>query len=215
MLGSIESRLPQRSVVAIDLLVALWTAAWLVLGIAVGTFVERLGAVGEGIEDTGQAIQRAGHAVDRLSDTPLVGEGFAAAAREIDEIGRETAQNGRSVEEDVDTLALLIGAGLALGPTLPVLALWVPPRISRERERHALRRSLRSGDGVALAYLANRAVAGRLFRELRRASDDPVGDLAAGRYEALAALELDHLALGSRSWIRVRTRARQSGSAHG
>jgi hypothetical protein len=206
MLGSIESRLPQRSVVAIDLLVALWTAAWLVLGIAVGTFVERLGAVGEGIQDTGRAIQRAGDAVDSLSETPLVGEGFAEVAREIDEIGRETAQNGRSVEEDVDTLALLIGAGLALGPTLPVLALWVPPRISRERERHALRRSLRSGDRVALAYLANRAVASRLFRELLRASDDPVGDLAAGRYEALAALELDHLALGSRSWIRARAR---------
>jgi hypothetical protein len=214
MLGSIESRLPQRSVVAIDILVVLWTAAWLVLGIAVGTFVERLGAVGEGLEDTGHAIERAGEAVDRLSDTPLMGEGFATVAEEIHEIGKETVQNGRSVEEDVDTLALLIGAGLALGPTLPVLALWVPPRVSRERERHALRKSLRSDDRVALAYLANRAVAGRLFRELRKASDDPVADLAAGRYEALAALELDHLALGSRAWIRrPASRARERGSA--
>jgi hypothetical protein len=51
-----------------------------------------------------------------------------------------------------------------------------------------------------MAFLANRAVATRLFRELRTASDDPVADLAAGRYEALAALELDHLALGSRRW---------------
>jgi hypothetical protein len=197
MIGSIESRLPQRSIVAIDLLVILWTAAWLVLGIAVGTFVERLGAVGEGLEDTGRAIGRAGDAVDELADVPLVGEGFSTVAQEIREIGRETAKNGRSVEEDVDSLALLIGAGLALGPTLPILALWVPPRLSRERERHALRRSLKRDDGVALAYLANRAVATRLFRELREASDDPVADLAAGRYEALAALELDHLALGT------------------
>ena len=202
MLGSIESRLPQRSVVAVDLLVVLWTAAWLVLGIAVGTFVERLGAVGEGMEDTGQAIGRAGDAVDRLSDVPLVGEGFSAVAEEIRGIGRETAENGRSVEDDVDSLAVLIGAGLALGPTLPILALWVPPRVSRERERHALRKSLKSDDGVALAYLANRAVATRLFRELRKASDDPVADLAAGRYEALAALELEHLSLGT---LRRRT----------
>ena len=197
MIGSIESRLPQRSIMAIDLLVVLWTAAWLVLGIAVGTFVERLGAVGDGMENTGRAIGRAGDAIDQLSDVPLVGEGFATIAQEIQGIGRETIQNGRSVEDDVDTLALLIGAGLALGPTLPIIALWVPPRVSRERERHALRKSLKSDDRVALAYLANRAVATRLFRELRKASDDPVADLAAGRYEALAALELEHLSLGS------------------
>ena len=197
MIGSIESRLPQRSIVAIDLLVVLWTIAWLILGIAVGTFVERLGAVGEGMEDTGRAIGRAGDAVAQLSDVPLVGEGFDAIAQEIHEIGRETAQNGRSVEDDVDSLAILIGAGLAFGPTLPILAVWVPPRVSRERERRALRKSLESDDRVALAYLANRAVATRLFRELRNASDDPVADLAAGRYEALAALELDHLSLGS------------------
>jgi hypothetical protein len=201
MLGSIESRLPQRSVVAIDVLVLLWTVAWIVLGITVGTFVERLGAVGESVEGAGHAIHRAGDAVGRLSEVPLVGEGFEAVANEIRTIGDETVQNGRSVEQDVDTLALLIGVGLAVGPTLPVLAVWIPPRMSRERERRALRRSLTSGDGVALAYLANRAVAGRLFRELRTASDDPVADLAAGRYEALAALELDHLALASPSWL--------------
>ena len=197
MIGSVQSRLRQRSIVAIDLLVVLWTVAWLALGIAVGSFVGRLGAVGDGMENTGRAIGRAGDAIDQLSDVPLVGEGFATVAQEIQGIGRETVQNGRSVEDDVDSLALLIGAGLALGPTLPILALWVPPRVSRERERHTLRKSLKSDDRVALAYLANRAVATRLFRELRKASDDPVADLAAGRYEALAALELAHHSLGS------------------
>ena len=33
-------------------------------------------------------------------------------------------------------------------PTLPVLAVWVPPRVSRERERRALRKSLASDDRV-------------------------------------------------------------------
>jgi hypothetical protein len=72
---------------------------------------------------------------------------------------------------------------------------------------------LRSGDRVALAYLANRAVAGRPFRELRTASDDPVADLAAGRYEALAALELEHMALASRSWPRRPAGAVREGSS--
>ena len=196
-MGSIEARIPQRSIVAIDVLVVLWTVVWIVLGVAVGTFVERLGAVGDGLEDAGQAIGRAGEAVGQLSDMPLVGEGFSDVAAEIQGVGRDTVTRGRSVEHDVDRLALLIGMSLALAPTLPILAVWVPPRVSRERERHALRGSLRRGDGAALAYLANRAVATRLFRELRAVSDDPIADLAAGRHEALASLELDHLSLRS------------------
>ena len=196
-MGSIEARIPQRSIVAIDVLVVLWTVVWIVLGVAVGSFVERLGAVGDGLEDAGRAIGRAGEAVGQLSDVPLVGEGFSDVAAEIRGVGLDTEARGRSVEHDVDRLALLIGMSLALAPTLPILAVWLPPRVSRERERHALRSSLRRGDGAALAYLANRAVATRLFRELRAVSDDPIADLAAGRYEALASLELDHLSLGS------------------
>jgi hypothetical protein len=208
-MGSIEARIPQRSLVAIDLLVVLWTVAWIVLGVAVGTFVERLGAVGEGLEDAGRAIGRAGEAVGQLSDVPLVGEGFSEVAAEIQGVGQDTVTRGRSVEEDVDRLALLVGMSLALGPTLPILAVWLPPRVSRERERHALRTSLRRGDGAALAYLANRAVATRRFRELRAVSDDPIADLAAGRHEALATLELDHLALraSGRSLLGTQLRA--------
>jgi hypothetical protein len=195
VLGSIESRFPQRSILAIDVLVVLWTLAWIVLGVTVGSFVSRLGAVGEGLEDAGGAIVRSGDSVDSLSDLPLVGEGFDTLAGEIRGLGRDTSERGRTIQDDVDRLAVLVGAGLALGPTIPVLVLWVPPRFSRERERRALTRSLRAGDGLAMAYLANRAVATRGFRELQRVSDDPVGDLTSGRYEALAKLELDHLAL--------------------
>jgi hypothetical protein len=195
MLGSIESRFPQRSILAIDALVILWTIAWVVLGVTVGLFVERLGAVGEGLQDAGRAIVRSGDSVGDLADVPLVGGGFDALADEIRGLGRGTAERGRSIEDDVDGLAVLVGAAIALGPTIPVLVLWVPPRVSRERERRALTRSLRAGDGLAMAYLANRAVATRGFRELQRTSADPVGDLTSGRHEALAKLELDHLAL--------------------
>ena len=51
----------------------------------VGLFVERLGAVGEDLEDAGRAIVRSGDSVDGLSDVPLVGEGFAALADEIED----------------------------------------------------------------------------------------------------------------------------------
>jgi hypothetical protein len=197
VIGSIEARLPQRSVVAIDALVVCWTILWIVVGIAVGSFVERLGAVGDGLEDAGQAIERAGEAVGELADVPLVGEGFSTVAAEIQGVARDTVARGRSVEEDVDRLALLIGMSLALAPTIPVLAIWVPPRVTRERERRTLRASLRRADGAALAYLANRAVATRGFRELLAVSDDPIADLAAGRHEALASLELRHLSLRS------------------
>lgn len=202
MIGSAVERIPQRSIVAIDLLVLTWTILWVVLGVTVGAFVARLGAVGEGLRDAGGAVREAGDAVDRLSDVPLVGEGFGAVASEIRTVANDTVERGRAVERDVDRLAWLVGASLALAPTLPILAVWVPPRVSRERERRALRRSLRSGDRVALAYLANRAVGSRGFRELLAVSDDPIRDLAAGRYEDLASLELDHLGFPARRQLR-------------
>jgi len=195
VIGSFVTRIPQRSILAIDVLVLTWTVVWIALGIVVGTFVARLGVVGEGLEGTGRAVGRAGDAVGRLSDVPIVGEGFSGLATEIRDVGRETVADGRSLAADVDRLAWLIGGSLALAPTLPILAVWIPPRVARERERHALRSSLRRRDGVALGYLAHRAVATRGFRELLAVSDDPVGDLAAGRYEALAGMELDHLSL--------------------
>lgn len=199
MIGSIQSRIPQRSIVVIDVLIVAWTVMWVVLGIAVGTFVDRLGAVGEGLEDAGHAIGRAADAVGDLSGVPVVGEGFGVVASEIHDVSRETADRGRAVEADVNTLAVMIGASLALAPTLPILVLWVPMRVARERERLALRTSLRAEDDAALAYLASRALATRSFRELRTVVDDPVRDIASGRYEALAALELDHLGLTRRA----------------
>jgi hypothetical protein len=204
VIGSVVSRIPQRSILAIDLLVLTWTIVWIVLGVTVGMFVARLGAVGDGLQDAGGAIVRAGDAVTGMADVPLIGGGFDAVGAEIGDVGRETQEDGRSIERDVDRLAWLIGASLAVAPTLPILAVWLPPRISRERERRALRRSLRSEDGAALGYLANRAVATRTFRELLEVSDDPVRDLAAGRYDALATLELDHLALGRRHLLPTR-----------
>jgi hypothetical protein len=201
VIGSIVSRIPQRSIFALDLLVLTWAIVWIVLGVTVGMFVSRLSAVGDGLQDTGGAIVRAGDSVAGLADVPLIGEGFGTIGAEIGDIGRETQEDGRSLERDVDRLAWLIGASLALAPTLPILALWVPPRVARERERHSLRRSLRSQDGAALGYLANRAVATRSFRELLAVSDDPVHDLSEGHYEALASLELDHLALGTKRWL--------------
>jgi hypothetical protein len=195
MLGAIASRLPQRSVRMIDVLIVVWTAAWIFLGVTVGLFVERLGAVGEGIRDAGAAVGRAGTSVGELGDVPLVGGGFSDLSARIDDLGGEIVRSGRSIENDVDALAVLIGGALALGPTVPILALWVPPRVARERERPALRRALRGPDDRAIAYLAHRAVSTRLFSELVAVSDDPVADLQAGRYDALAALELDHLSL--------------------
>ena len=124
MLGSIESRLPQRSVVAIDLLVVLWTVSSLVLGITVGTFVDRTGRhrrepARDGSGDPSSRRRRRWalrHAGRR--------RGVRIARRdEIHTIGTETAEHGLAVEQDIHRLAVLIGVGLAAGPTIPVLVI--------------------------------------------------------------------------------------------
>ena len=74
-------------------------------------------------------------------------------------------------QQDIDTLALLIGVGLAAGPTLPVLAAWIPPRVSRERERRALRK-LKAAD--ALYWTAR-----KLKEAARAAGTVPLREAAA------------------------------------
>ena len=49
--------------------------------------------------------------------------------------------------------------------------------------------------GVAPRLLATRAIANRSLEELARLSSDPMGDVDAGRYDRLAALEFEALGL--------------------
>lgn len=94
---------------------------------------------------------------------------------------------------------MLLGVSIALIPTLPLLATYLPTRYAAAHERRALRRAVDSGRSDALdELLARRALVHLPYHRLRRVSDDPVGHVHRGRHCALADAELE--------WFGVPTR---------
>jgi hypothetical protein len=189
------SRLAYRKIVALDYLVIAWFLLCLLLGIWSAKRINSLGALGDGLVSTGQSISGVAEWIGGLGDTPLIGAGFDVIADRIGELGDSTAEQGQQSKEEVWRMARLVGILFTLLPTAPVMAFWIPVRISAERERRSLKMALQEGDPAVWEYLARQAADDLPFRKLRTISDDPWEDIRQGRYEALARVELDRLDL--------------------
>jgi hypothetical protein len=167
-------------------LLALVLLAW--LGLAVHDAVDELAVLGEGVGGAGTAVQGGFEAVaERVEGTPLVGGSLADGLREAGEgTGGNVADLGAQGESAVHDLATLLGAIVFGVPAVLVLWLWLPARIDQIRR-------MRTASGV-LAFptspererlLAMRAAFALPYGRLLTYTPDPLGDLAAGRYEAL------------------------------
>ena len=173
-----------RDAVVLALLVLF---AW--LGVEVHDAVDRLAVLGEGVREAGASVeggfQRAGDAVEGV---PVVGGEIADGLRGAGEgTGGNVAEVGRRGEEGAHGLADLLGIVTFAVPALLLLAQTLPPRVAQVRRLTAAERALRGGDGERRRLLAMRAAFGLPYSELLRYTDDPFGDLAAGRLDALVA----------------------------
>jgi len=192
-------RLTQRTVLAIDVLLLAWVVVWIWVGVDTAQRVGSLRSLGDGVVSAGGVASDIADAIGGLAHLPVVGSAFDAVANVIGGVGDATADLGASGQRAVDRTAASMGWALALAPTVPFVAIWIPMRVARERERSSIRRWLREDDAAPLAYLAHIAVTSRPCRELRAVSADPMGDLEAHRHRALAELQLRRLELDRRS----------------
>ncbi len=189
--------------VVTDLLVAAWVAGWVLVGVTLRGLVDRLAGPGRTIQDAGNGLAGSVGAIqDGVGRIPVVGGDLRAPFGRVGDAGRALARAGASQQQVVHQLALWLGIVVALLPVVVVLVAWAPRRWRWVAEASAATR-LRA-DGADLELFARRAVANRPLRQLRQVSADPAGDLADGRYEALAALELS--ALGLRTGTPARRR---------
>lgn len=188
-----------RGLLISDALVGVWIVFWCVVGVRVGTEVRDLGRLSGSVERVGQAVSDTGAALEELAGLPVVGDQLAAPAGPIREAGdaaQVTAKQSRSAAGD---LSLLLGLSIALAPSLPMLLLYLPDRIGVARDRRAVGRAAARGLTPELArVLAARAAVHLPLEELRKLTDDPYADLAAGRNDALAQAELRRLGIRER-----------------
>ena len=199
MTGSFP-RPPRAAIVLVDVALLGWIVAWLVLAGAIAREVDGLSRLSTTVVLAGGALEQTGDLLGGLDRIPLVGGEVGDVADRIRDTGRSAQRNARESRESIENLSVLLGASIALIPTLPLVALYVPLRVRWRRERESVRRALEDGDDAVLdEYLARRAVHTLPYERLRAISADPWRDLAEGRFGALADAELARLGLPSRA----------------
>lgn len=170
--------------------------AWLAL--RVRGAVDDLAVLGEGVRDTGGAVSGGFDvAADVVDGAPLVGGALAEALREAGEAsGGDVAELGARGESSVHELANLLGLLTFLTPSAFVLWQVLPGRIAQIRRLTAAARVLAEpANEERRRLIATRAAFSLSYGDLLRHTRDPLGDLAAERYEPLIAAAFDDAGL--------------------
>ena len=182
----------RRDVRVADVVLVGWTLAWVVIALVVARDVWRLRDLTDSAVAASTAADRTADAVGALAELPLIGRNLARIEENIRDAARTTRENAASARGDVEQAAVVLGATLALGPTAPLLLIYLPARRRWQRDRAAVRRAVAAGRTSALDdYLASRALAVLPYDRVR-AIEPPSG---RERTRALADAELERLGL--------------------
>jgi hypothetical protein len=181
----------------LDAAVLLWAVGWIVVGILVAREVRALGELSDTVVVAGDALGNAGEALASLESVPFVGEDIREVGERTERAAASARASGRSSRESVDSLSLLLGVAIALGPSLPLVALYVPMRLAWSRDVRSLRRALAAfpGEPGLEEYLARRAVLALPYDRLHLTTAEPWGALAAVERRRLSEAELERLGI--------------------
>lgn len=188
----------RRRQIASDVVVVLLVAFFIWVGTVVHDTVASLAVLATGVKEAGQTVEGGFQSVaDAVSSVPVVGEAIGnAIAGAGDGTGGNLADLGQSGEDAVNRLATILGFVTALLPILVLVAVVLPRRVRRVRHMSVASRALRDlHDPERRRHLAMRAAYGLPYDELLEHTPDPIGDLVAGRYDALVAAALADVGL--------------------
>jgi hypothetical protein len=174
--------------------------AW--AGLKVHDAVDRLAVLGEGVQATGGAVQGGfDSAADAVDGTPVVGDDVADGLRSAgEESGGEVEDLGGKGVDNVHRLANLLGFVTFALPALLVLTRWLPGRIAQIRRLQDAELVVGDqGSPERRRVLAMRAAFNLPYGQLLQHTPDPLGDLAAERYDALIDAALEDVGLRARS----------------
>jgi hypothetical protein len=192
---------PQRvDLLARDLATVLALVIFALIALKVHDAVDKLAVLGDGVESAGNAVTGGfDSAAEAVEGTPIVGDRIGDALRGAGEgSGGEVADLGRGGAGAAHDLANLLGV-LFFALPAALLLLWVlPPRIRQIRRLNAAAKAVGELSPERRRLLAMRAAFGLPYGELLRFTKDPLGDLEAGRYDALVAAELEQVGLQPR-----------------
>lgn len=198
----VPARIPR---VLADMLAALWTALWIAAGIVVYKIVMALQVVADGISGAGHTFNGWIEAFKSVTPrgVPVISSFLLDQEAALERYtGDQLVVNGAQAHETIHTIAVTMGLLTALPAILIVVGTYAFLRWRDAREMGSALAFVRAAERTgrleqARAVLAYRAVASLSFTDLMKASSDPVGDLAAHRYDALATQMLKRAGLES------------------
>lgn len=175
----------RRRQITRDIAVGTWCAFWIWTGTEVYQLVAKLGGVGRFLRDSPPEV---GEPDSRLP-------GFVQAPVDaINSLSNGVRNAGEAQIDVANDIALLLALIVALVPIVPVLYRHVRKRIAWNSDATAAIALRKSPHFNRL--MAQRALVNQPLTSLLDVSEDPVAEVAEGRYDKLAALELKRLGLG-------------------
>jgi hypothetical protein len=175
-----------------DFAIFVWTAIWLLVGMAVYDAISTIADAGRQVENGANGIAgnlaSAGHGAQHI---PVVGDAVSKPLTSASEAALDIAGAGHSLDTTASWLAVLLALAVVAVPILIVVMPWLFLRLRFFRRKWTVTGLAATPAGEQL--LALRALTNRPPRKLTAISADPVG---AWRREdpvtirALAALEL-------------------------
>lgn len=195
-----DQRKQRLDLIARDLAVLLALVLFALVALRVRDAVAGLAVLGEGVESAGRGVSGGFEsAADAIDGTPVVGDELGDALRGAGESsGGEVEELGRDGAGAAHDLANLLGILFFALPSALLLLWALPPRIRQVRRLNAAARAVGELTPERRRLLAMRAAFHLPYGELLRFTKDPIGDLEAGRYDALVAAELEQAGLRPR-----------------
>ena len=188
----------RRSTILRDLALLALVLLFAWIGVKVHDAVNGMAVLGSGVKHAGLSVESGfGSAAGAVQGIPLVGGSLAGALEKAGQgSGGNVAQLGQQGEDKVHQLALILGLLVFLLPTILVLVIMLPSRIRQIRQLGAANAALvDTHDPERRRLLAMRAAFGLSYLTLLGYTRDPIGDLAAGRYDQLVAAALDDVGI--------------------
>jgi hypothetical protein len=194
-----------RAVRLLDAIAALLVALFVALGVLTGIEMARLAGFNDSLLNAATALDQVGRSLSAIARVPFVGASVGPLTNSVQLTAASIRIDAANAVAGVHALAIVVGLAIAVVPLAPLLCGYLPLRLMRFVEIRRLRRLL-AAESVApplLAHLAHGAVSRLPYARLRQISEDPWGDLVAGRHHDLAAAELRRLGLALPASWRV------------